>query len=212
MVWQDQDPPATDVILHLNVPCAGGAPAYLEIDKRFAEPATSRRWCGTPMRWARADRSTTWCTPSGRCRGWVEVGLRRGRAAVVKRIWSENGPRRSMSKGAKAMVAACMFPEKEKGGRGKKASVTEGFSGVSSYNNYILPGGGTPPKIKDVTKRINAIVIRTFGDKDYVSKSGCFARRVRDAIDSHSEEEVRKKISAIQSCQLNKVLLKKIGE
>ena len=133
MVWQDQDPPATDVILHLNVPCAGGAPAYLEIDKRFAEPATSRRWCGTPMRWARADRSTTWCTPSGRCRGWVEVGLRRGRAAVVKRIWSENGPRRSMSKGAKAMVAACMFPEKEKGGRGKKASVTEGFSGVSSY-------------------------------------------------------------------------------
>ena len=127
MAWPDQNPPAIDVLLHLNVPCAGGAPAYLEINKRFAEPATSRRWCGTPMRWPRADRSTTWCTPSGRCRGWVEVGLRRGRAAVVKRIWSENGPRRSMSKGAKAMVAACMFPEKEKGGRGKKASVKEGF-------------------------------------------------------------------------------------
>ena len=33
MVWPNQDPPATDVILHLNVPCTGGAPAYLEIDK-----------------------------------------------------------------------------------------------------------------------------------------------------------------------------------
>ena len=25
MVWPDQDPPATDVLLHLTVPCAGGA-------------------------------------------------------------------------------------------------------------------------------------------------------------------------------------------
>jgi hypothetical protein len=33
MAWPDQDPPATDVLLHLNVPCAGGSPAYLEIDK-----------------------------------------------------------------------------------------------------------------------------------------------------------------------------------
>ncbi len=33
MVWPDQHPPATDVILHVNVPCAGGSPAYLEIDK-----------------------------------------------------------------------------------------------------------------------------------------------------------------------------------
>lgn len=33
MSWPDQDPPATDVLLHLNVPCAGGTPAYLEIDK-----------------------------------------------------------------------------------------------------------------------------------------------------------------------------------
>jgi hypothetical protein len=34
MVWPDQDPPATDVLLHLDVPCSGGgAPAYLEIDK-----------------------------------------------------------------------------------------------------------------------------------------------------------------------------------
>lgn len=33
MVWPDQNPPATDIILHVNVPCAGGAPAYLEIDK-----------------------------------------------------------------------------------------------------------------------------------------------------------------------------------
>lgn len=34
MTWPDQDPPATDVILHVNVPCAGGAsPTRLEIDK-----------------------------------------------------------------------------------------------------------------------------------------------------------------------------------
>ena len=33
MVWQGQDPPATDLLLHLNVPCAGASPAYLEIDK-----------------------------------------------------------------------------------------------------------------------------------------------------------------------------------
>ena len=33
MAWPDQTPPATDVILHVNVPCAGGSPAYLEIDK-----------------------------------------------------------------------------------------------------------------------------------------------------------------------------------
>jgi hypothetical protein len=36
MPWPDQDPPATDVILHVNVPCAGGGPdklTYLEIDK-----------------------------------------------------------------------------------------------------------------------------------------------------------------------------------
>ena len=36
MVWPDQDPPASDVILHVNVPCAGTGPSslvYLEIDK-----------------------------------------------------------------------------------------------------------------------------------------------------------------------------------
>ena len=33
MTWPDQHPPSTDVILHVNVPCAGGQPAYLEIDK-----------------------------------------------------------------------------------------------------------------------------------------------------------------------------------
>jgi hypothetical protein len=32
--WPGQNPPAIDVILHVNVPCAGGStPAYLEIDK-----------------------------------------------------------------------------------------------------------------------------------------------------------------------------------
>ena len=33
MAWQGQDPPATDLLLHLNIPCAGASPAYLEIDK-----------------------------------------------------------------------------------------------------------------------------------------------------------------------------------
>ena len=34
MVWRDQDPPATDVLLDINVPYSGaGSPAYLEIDK-----------------------------------------------------------------------------------------------------------------------------------------------------------------------------------
>ena len=34
MVWRDQDPPATDVLLDVNVTFSGGgSPAYLEIDK-----------------------------------------------------------------------------------------------------------------------------------------------------------------------------------
>jgi hypothetical protein len=34
MVWRDQDPPAADILLDVNVPFSGGgSPAYLEIDK-----------------------------------------------------------------------------------------------------------------------------------------------------------------------------------
>src|SRR5512134_1212934 len=36
MTWPNQNPPATDIILHINVPCAGygaASPCYLEIDK-----------------------------------------------------------------------------------------------------------------------------------------------------------------------------------
>jgi hypothetical protein len=34
MVWREQDPPASDVLLDVNVPFSGGGtPAYLEIDK-----------------------------------------------------------------------------------------------------------------------------------------------------------------------------------
>jgi hypothetical protein len=34
MVWRDQDPPAADVLLDINMPFSGGGtPAYLEIDK-----------------------------------------------------------------------------------------------------------------------------------------------------------------------------------
>jgi hypothetical protein len=52
MVWRDQDPPATDVLLDFTVPFSGGGtPAYLEIDKlpeglyrarSFAGQGTSR--------------------------------------------------------------------------------------------------------------------------------------------------------------------------
>lgn len=42
MSWPDQDPPATDVILHVNLPCAGPTPARLEIDK-----LPHGRWVGT---------------------------------------------------------------------------------------------------------------------------------------------------------------------
>lgn len=55
-------------------------------------------------------------------------------AELLARIWSENGPRRHMSKGAKAMVAACLFPEPTEPterGRGKKGVVTTRFEGVS---------------------------------------------------------------------------------
>jgi ParB-like nuclease family protein len=43
----------------------------------------------------------------------------------VRRIWSENGPRRDMSKGAKAMVAACLFPEPEQGKRQTSLKINE---------------------------------------------------------------------------------------
>jgi hypothetical protein len=34
MVWRDQDPPAADVLLDVNLPFSGcGSPAYLELDK-----------------------------------------------------------------------------------------------------------------------------------------------------------------------------------
>ena len=34
MVWRDQEPPTTDVLLEFTVPFSGdGTPAYLEIDK-----------------------------------------------------------------------------------------------------------------------------------------------------------------------------------
>ena len=65
---------ATDLLLHVNVPCAGGSPAYLEVDKlpdgiyrrpsercsstrKSAGRGTWRRWCGKPTRWRGADRS-----------------------------------------------------------------------------------------------------------------------------------------------------------
>jgi hypothetical protein len=78
MAWPDQDPPATDVLLHLNVPCSGGGtPAYLKIDK--LADGQYRATVGTMFeyqeicrtgdlealvrqatRWDRAGPSTTW--------------------------------------------------------------------------------------------------------------------------------------------------------
>jgi hypothetical protein len=86
MPWRDQHPPATDVLLHLNVPCSGGGtPARLEIDKlpegryratvgtlvehqEICRTATSRRWYGRPMPWRPADPLMS-LPPSGPCAG-----------------------------------------------------------------------------------------------------------------------------------------------
>jgi hypothetical protein len=35
-----------------------------------------------------------------------------------------------MNKGARAMVAACMYPDPEKGGRGQKALIAKEFTGI----------------------------------------------------------------------------------
>jgi hypothetical protein len=44
MVWPDQDPPATDVLLNVTVPFSGGGtPAYLEIDN-LPEGLTGQLW------------------------------------------------------------------------------------------------------------------------------------------------------------------------
>jgi hypothetical protein len=78
---------------------------------------------------------------------------------------------------------------------------------------YVPPGGGAPPEINDVTERIDAVIVRTAGEKDdatargknYAKRSECFAQRVKEAIMSNSEEQVRERIPAIESCQLTKV-------
>ena len=81
-VWPDQNPPATDVILHLNVPCAGGSPAYLKSTRD--PPAFNRHgaWRKDPLEdgWGRprlrqrrpAARlgvidAAQWCLHSQRC-------------------------------------------------------------------------------------------------------------------------------------------------
>jgi hypothetical protein len=100
MAWPGQNPLATDVILHLNVPCAGGSPAYLEIDKlpdgryratvgtlfehqEICRRAISRRWCGTPTRWPGAARSMMSSLRSGRCERSVEVGRQKLEAPTI---------------------------------------------------------------------------------------------------------------------------------
>ena len=46
---------------------------------------------------------------------------------------SHNVKRRHMSKGLLAMALAKIYPEAAKGGRGKKASLNEGFGGAYLY-------------------------------------------------------------------------------
>jgi hypothetical protein len=43
----------------------------------------------------------------------------------IKRIWSENGQRRNMTKGARAMVAACIFSRTEQGKRKTSLTIKE---------------------------------------------------------------------------------------
>jgi ParB-like nuclease family protein len=52
----------------------------------------------------------------------------------IRRIWSENGQRRNMTKGARAMVAACIFSKTEQGKR--KTSLTINLNPAVS----LLPG------------------------------------------------------------------------
>ena len=85
MSWTGQDPPANDVILHLNcrAPAADRPPIWRLTSSRTASTGrlsarcssfrksagrvTWRRWCARPTSWPAAACSTTWCGPSGRC-------------------------------------------------------------------------------------------------------------------------------------------------
>ena len=49
------------------------------------------------------------------------------RPAALWGVFSANIHRRRMTKGQRAMVVAKIYPEPEKGGRGKKASLKEEF-------------------------------------------------------------------------------------
>jgi hypothetical protein len=90
MVWRDQDPPATDVLLDFTVPFSGGGtPAYLEIDK--LPEGLYRATVGTLFEYqelcrtgdlegllrhsralySRAGRLLIWYARSGRCGRWT---------------------------------------------------------------------------------------------------------------------------------------------
>ena len=64
----------------------------------------------------------------------------------VAYVWSMNGPRRDMSKGAKAMCYAKLFPEAtNKGGRGKKTIVSGNSfdaAALSKARTVLNPSSG----------------------------------------------------------------------
>jgi len=49
---------------------------------------------------------------------------------IGRYILSENNTRRHMTKGQRALAHARIFPDPEKGGRGKKSSLNEEFNGA----------------------------------------------------------------------------------
>jgi hypothetical protein len=69
VTWPDQDPPATDVI---NVPCAGGSPAYLEIDK-LAMGYTAPPWARCSVSGGVPDAGPRSADPVGQMR-WRAAG------------------------------------------------------------------------------------------------------------------------------------------
>lgn len=82
--------------------------------------------------------------------------------------------------------------------------------------SYVPPGGGGPSEVDAAIKRIDVEVVRTSSErgelgqpgKPYESRSACFAKLVREAIQSDSEQDARQKIHLMPSCQLSKVRLK----
>jgi hypothetical protein len=129
MSRSDQVPPTTDVILYLNVPCAGPSPARLEKStsgltgvtgrpsgrcssiRKSAVPGTWRPWCGTRTWWLRAGRSITLSAPFRRCKRSVEIDRRRGQPQITRASPTAMA-RISTSDGSQSGRSACSTASK----------------------------------------------------------------------------------------------------